>query len=138
MASFGFGSNFSLLENRGHDALDLRTLVAASKPWVYSLGLPKSNCSSKGCSLRVCSREVGVARATSEAAVAVAVDDGVVREKERDGVLRVGVVCGGPSAERGISLNSARSVLDHIQVIIEILLTEWFLYCYNTRLHNWC
>lgn len=29
--------------------------------------------------------------------------------------LRVGLVCGGPSAERGISLNSARSVLDHIQ-----------------------
>lgn len=30
--------------------------------------------------------------------------------------LRVGLVCGGPSAERGISLNSARSVLDHLQV----------------------
>ncbi|GLT54686.1 hypothetical protein SLA2020_278670 [Shorea laevis] len=30
-------------------------------------------------------------------------------------VLRVGLVCGGPSAERGISLNSARSVLDNIQ-----------------------
>ncbi|CAN6206535.1 unnamed protein product [Urochloa humidicola] len=29
--------------------------------------------------------------------------------------LRVGLVCGGPSAERGVSLNSARSVLDHIQ-----------------------
>lgn len=27
----------------------------------------------------------------------------------------MGLVCGGPSAERGISLNSARSVLDHIQ-----------------------
>lgn len=30
-------------------------------------------------------------------------------------VLRVGLICGGPSAERGISLNSARSVLDNIQ-----------------------
>ncbi|KAJ4887367.1 D-alanine--D-alanine ligase family [Raphanus sativus] len=29
--------------------------------------------------------------------------------------LRVGLICGGPSAERGISLNSVRSVLDHIQ-----------------------
>ncbi|KAL2635787.1 hypothetical protein R1flu_007266 [Riccia fluitans] len=29
--------------------------------------------------------------------------------------LRVGLICGGPSAERGISLNSARSVLDHLQ-----------------------
>ncbi|KMZ73515.1 D-alanine--D-alanine ligase [Zostera marina] len=29
--------------------------------------------------------------------------------------LRVGIICGGPSEERGISLNSARSVLDHVQ-----------------------
>ncbi|KAL9260564.1 D-alanine--D-alanine ligase-like protein [Drosera capensis] len=36
-------------------------------------------------------------------------------EEEERRVLRVGVVCGGPSAERGISLNSARSVLDHLQ-----------------------
>ncbi|KAI8557175.1 hypothetical protein RHMOL_Rhmol05G0315800 [Rhododendron molle] len=35
--------------------------------------------------------------------------------REKCMVLRVGLVCGGPSAERGISLNSARSVLDHIQ-----------------------
>eukprot|EP00232_Nephroselmis_pyriformis_P009920 CAMPEP_0182894402 /NCGR_PEP_ID=MMETSP0034_2-20130328/25054_1 /TAXON_ID=156128 /ORGANISM="Nephroselmis pyriformis, Strain CCMP717" /LENGTH=289 /DNA_ID=CAMNT_0025028181 /DNA_START=49 /DNA_END=914 /DNA_ORIENTATION=+ len=28
--------------------------------------------------------------------------------------IRVAVICGGPSAERGISLNSARSVLDHL------------------------
>ncbi|KAF3778971.1 D-alanine--D-alanine ligase [Nymphaea thermarum] len=36
--------------------------------------------------------------------------------KEQNGrVLRVGLICGGPSSERGISLNSARSVLDHIQ-----------------------
>ncbi|KAJ4779729.1 D-alanine-D-alanine ligase [Rhynchospora pubera] len=37
------------------------------------------------------------------------------REEERAKPLRVALVCGGPSAERGISLNSARSVLDHIQ-----------------------
>ncbi|KAJ9548919.1 hypothetical protein OSB04_021462 [Centaurea solstitialis] len=36
-------------------------------------------------------------------------------ESEKGRVLRVGLICGGPSAERGISLNSARSVLDHIQ-----------------------
>ena len=29
--------------------------------------------------------------------------------------LRVGVICGGPSLERGISLNSARSLLDHLR-----------------------
>ncbi len=28
--------------------------------------------------------------------------------------MRIGVLCGGPSAERGISLNSARSLLDHL------------------------
>jgi D-alanine-D-alanine ligase-like ATP-grasp enzyme len=28
--------------------------------------------------------------------------------------MRVRVICGGPSAERGISLNSARSVTDHL------------------------
>lgn len=46
------------------------------------------------------------------------VDDRLIEreENERVRVLRVGVICGGPSAERGISLNSARSVLDHIQV----------------------
>ncbi|XP_038903730.1 uncharacterized protein LOC120090245 isoform X2 [Benincasa hispida] len=37
------------------------------------------------------------------------------RQSEKCGALRVGLICGGPSAERGISLNSARSVLDHIQ-----------------------
>lgn len=34
----------------------------------------------------------------------------------RSGTLRVALICGGPSAERGISLNSARSVLDHLEV----------------------
>ncbi|XP_024021190.1 uncharacterized protein LOC21385822 [Morus notabilis] len=57
---------------------------------------------------------VGAPRA-SVAEVVTAEREGEEKEKERGGVLRVGVVCGGPSAERGISLNSARSVLDHIQ-----------------------
>uniref|UniRef100_A0A1D1Y463 D-alanine--D-alanine ligase A n=1 Tax=Anthurium amnicola TaxID=1678845 RepID=A0A1D1Y463_9ARAE len=38
-----------------------------------------------------------------------------VAEETKRRPLRVGIICGGPSAERGISLNSARSVLDHIQ-----------------------
>lgn len=47
----------------------------------------------------------------------VVVDGGVVEKGKDEGkVVRVGVICGGPSAERGISLNSARSVLDHLQV----------------------
>lgn len=59
---------------------------------------------------------VGVPRSTIEV-----VDDRVVEDEEKQQeagrVLRVGLICGGPSAERGISLNSARSVLDHIQVL---------------------
>lgn len=46
------------------------------------------------------------------------IDDPIVKvevDEEKGRALRVGIVCGGPSAERGISLNSARSVLDHIQ-----------------------
>ena len=67
----------------------------------------------KSCSLGRCSVVGPVPAATD-----VVVDDAVIREegKEKDRVLRVGVICGGPSAERGISLNSARSVIDHIQV----------------------
>ncbi|KAL8141033.1 hypothetical protein V2J09_007054 [Rumex salicifolius] len=42
-----------------------------------------------------------------------AVEERSSEEKRR--AFRVGLVCGGPSVERGISLNSARSVLDHIQ-----------------------
>ncbi|KAG9455168.1 hypothetical protein H6P81_008072 [Aristolochia fimbriata] len=44
-----------------------------------------------------------------------AVEERVVEIKEQERPLRVGLICGGPSAERGISLNSARSVLDHIE-----------------------
>ena len=28
--------------------------------------------------------------------------------------MKIGLICGGPSPERGISLNSARSVMDHL------------------------
>ncbi|KAK9054895.1 hypothetical protein SSX86_025974 [Deinandra increscens subsp. villosa] len=62
-------------------------------------------------------RGVQIVRSSGEV---VAVDDrkaeGVSEKKREKGrVLKVGLICGGPSAERGISLNSARSVLDHIQ-----------------------
>lgn len=39
----------------------------------------------------------------------------VVRYVQNMKPLRVAVLCGGPSLERGISLNSARSVCDHLQ-----------------------
>ncbi|XP_052173923.1 uncharacterized protein LOC127789161 [Diospyros lotus] len=57
-------------------------------------------------------RKRGVPVASAE----VVVDDRLVEKRgEKGTLLRVGLICGGPSAERGISLNSARSVLDHIQ-----------------------
>ncbi|KAL4572453.1 hypothetical protein LXL04_019230 [Taraxacum kok-saghyz] len=63
-------------------------------------------------------RGVGVVRSCSNKVVAI--DDRKVEcvgdsTREKGRVLKVGLICGGPSAERGISLNSARSVLDHIQ-----------------------
>lgn len=36
-------------------------------------------------------------------------------EKNNDEKFKIAILCGGPSAERGISLNSARSVLDHLK-----------------------
>ncbi|PWA35078.1 D-alanine--D-alanine ligase family [Artemisia annua] len=54
----------------------------------------------------------GIMCSSSEVVAAAAVSDEKV---SRSRVLKVGLICGGPSAERGISLNSARSVLDHIQ-----------------------
>lgn len=36
-------------------------------------------------------------------------------------MLKVALLCGGPSLERGISLNSARSVLDHLGSDVEII-----------------
>ncbi|KAL7587574.1 uncharacterized protein LOC111917586 [Lactuca sativa] len=62
-------------------------------------------------------RGIGVVHSSSEV---VAIDDREVegvgeKKREKPRVLKVGLICGGPSAERGISLNSARSVLDHIQ-----------------------
>lgn len=63
----------------------------------------------KGCDLRV--------SCAAPEVLAVA-DDRIAAEKERGRALRIGLICGGPSAERGISLNSARSVLDHIQVML--------------------
>lgn len=62
---------------------------------------------------------IQVARASIQAVDDRIVDEGGERSRRNPNrVLRVGVICGGPSAERGISLNSARSVLDHIQVSV--------------------
>ncbi|XP_078166190.1 D-alanine-D-alanine ligase family [Carex rostrata] len=73
-----------------------------------SLNLSNSNCSTRS------KPGLSLLRAI-EFGVGVVTDAEKKREEEKGRQLRVGLVCGGPSAERGISLNSARSVLDHIQ-----------------------
>lgn len=61
--------------------------------------------------------DVSVVRASIETPPVVVERSVAGNEYENGKILRVGLICGGPSAERGISLNSVRSVLDHIQVL---------------------
>ncbi|KAI0497287.1 hypothetical protein KFK09_020510 [Dendrobium nobile] len=115
-------SNSSLLrfvsrnERRGDRFKEVLTAnlgCFASSPSLpgFRFSLEANRCPARGFWARV-------PRASAEAA-AVVEDKGEWGLEEKNGVkgrpLRVGIVCGGPSAERGISLNSARSVLDHIQ-----------------------
>ncbi|KAF7825465.1 D-alanine--D-alanine ligase [Senna tora] len=94
-----------------------RTLLDSSLSFPHSLSLLNLNLNQKlnphpG---KQPSLVYGAPRASTDV-----VDYDRILEKEEIGeekgrALRVGIICGGPSAERGISLNSARSVLDHIQ-----------------------
>ncbi|KAL6146290.1 hypothetical protein ACLB2K_056973 [Fragaria x ananassa] len=110
MASVALGSTLTLLRANQNDA-------APHKPPIFT---PNFNSLRFNHSLRTHAsstrcRGVGAPRAAAEAVEDVIVE-GVEKEKVKGSrALRVGVVCGGPSAERGISLNSARSVIDHIQ-----------------------
>lgn len=111
-SSIAFTSNLPLLSRRSIGAGEESLKTRAS--FLYSTNFPGLNRSSKSSfQKRLC----GI-RASATVDV---VDDLIVevetkgKGKEKGKVLRVGVICGGPSAERGISLNSARSVLDHIE-----------------------
>lgn len=128
MASVALGSTLTLLRANQNDAAPHKPLIFTpnwnSLRFNHSLRTHAS-------STRCCS--VGAPRAAAEA-----VEDVIVKEKEKGRVLRVGVVCGGPSAERGISLNSARSVIDHIQVKLLLLLLSLSLsYSSYCLLANW-
>ncbi|TYI87763.1 hypothetical protein E1A91_D04G158900v1 [Gossypium mustelinum] len=106
MTSLACGSTLSLLRaaNPNNTARSLHLSSNLLPGFTHKL-LTASSLSSS-------SKTVGVrvTRAAAQVADAVLVD-----KEDKSRVLRVGVICGGPSAERGISLNSARSVLDHIQ-----------------------
>ncbi|KAH1040013.1 hypothetical protein J1N35_041756 [Gossypium stocksii] len=107
MTSLACGSTLSLLLRAANPNNAARSLHLSSNllPGVTHKLLTASSSSSS-------SKTVGVrvTRAAAQVADAVLVD-----KEDKSRGLRVGVICGGPSAERGISLNSARSVLDHIQ-----------------------
>ncbi|GLT89350.1 hypothetical protein SLE2022_073350 [Rubroshorea leprosula] len=109
MASLSGCSSLSLLVrdrgNRNDATFAKKLFVKLARPVRFS-----RNQVSYGSS-KLKSFGVGVVRASAE----VVVEEAVVDREEKSRILRVGVICGGPSAERGISLNSARSVLDHIQ-----------------------
>ncbi|KAB2035500.1 hypothetical protein ES319_D04G156500v1 [Gossypium barbadense] len=106
MTSLACGSTLSLLRaaNPNNTARSLHLSSNLLPGFTHKLLTASSSSSS--------SKTVGVrvTRAAAQVADAVLVD-----KEDKSRVLRVGVICGGPSAERGISLNSARSVLDHIQ-----------------------
>ncbi|XP_044474027.1 uncharacterized protein LOC123207768 [Mangifera indica] len=105
MASITFGSSLTLLRSDCNDAVVSRPFRSA-KFLSLNQKLKSFYYSSKMASLGV-----GVSRASGTEVL----EDRTVEKEERGRVLKVGLVCGGPSAERGISLNSARSVLDHIK-----------------------
>ncbi|XP_012089736.1 uncharacterized protein LOC105648070 isoform X1 [Jatropha curcas] len=115
MASLAFASKLSLLlsGNFRYDAIGWKPTFGDQKSFSRFLKLNRKLLNNSSSSSYSKARIV-VPRATAEL-----VDDWIVEgeEKRQEGgkVLRVGLICGGPSAERGISLNSARSVLDHIQ-----------------------
>ncbi|KAA8517699.1 hypothetical protein F0562_015173 [Nyssa sinensis] len=107
-ASLSYCSNVSLNLRR----LDSPELLFSARKSCVSLPL---NIPEKGfLSQRLCCG-IQVPRATTEIVDGRIVEEVSDKRRERGRVLRVGIICGGPSAERGISLNSARSVLDHIQ-----------------------
>lgn len=49
------------------------------------------------------------------ASLRFAIGSGKANRQGRQAGMKIGLLCGGPSLERGISLNSARSVMDHLE-----------------------
>ncbi|KAI4356102.1 hypothetical protein L6164_000148 [Bauhinia variegata] len=106
MAAIAHTCNHPLLGN----GVPTKNSVMQTKAYVQSLKVLNLRQSLGGCCSGARSSVSGATRASTEV-----VDDRILEKEEKGRVLRVGLICGGPSAERGISLNSARSVLDHIQ-----------------------
>ncbi|XP_024037328.1 uncharacterized protein LOC18039684 isoform X2 [Citrus clementina] len=106
MTSLAFSSSFSFLRNDAVGGITFRSPKVLSRN--RKLKLKKSAC-------RYATKTTSLGVEGTRASVEVLEDQTMAKEARGGRVLRVGLICGGPSAERGISLNSARSVLDHIQ-----------------------
>lgn len=104
MATSSLSGNFSLLRHSETQSRSL-LLLGGSSVKLFRSKHEASTCHGA---------RVAAAVPRASAPEVAVVEKG--REKVR--VLKLGLICGGPSAERGISLNSARSVLDHLQVHI--------------------
>lgn len=109
MTSLAFSSSLSFLRNDAAGGIIFRTPKVLSRSRKLKL---------KKCPRRYTAKPTSLGVEGTRASAEVVEDRAMVKEARGGGVLRVGLICGGPSAERGISLNSARSVLDHIQVYI--------------------
>ncbi|XP_010256986.1 PREDICTED: uncharacterized protein LOC104597236 isoform X3 [Nelumbo nucifera] len=105
------GYRSTLFNGRKNVTRESETHFAHAKPIVYTPNLSASKLALYNLSYKRYYR-IRISRATTEVFQDRIIED---KEKEKSRILRVGLICGGPSAERGISLNSARSVLDHIQ-----------------------
>ncbi|KAG4992889.1 hypothetical protein JHK87_026346 [Glycine soja] len=101
MATSSLSGNFSLLRHSETQSRSL-LLLGGSSVKLFRSKHEASTCHGA---------RVAAAVPRASAPEVAVVEKG--REKVR--VLKLGLICGGPSAERGISLNSARSVLDHLQ-----------------------
>jgi len=100
------GVSFSMTSGIGEGGYDVHRVATAARTTLklnQKNSLSESTCMLLGMNKY---RGSGAIRTVSKA---------VGYGQEMSKSLRVGLICGGPSAERGISLNSARSVLDHIQ-----------------------
>ncbi|XP_019092543.1 PREDICTED: uncharacterized protein LOC104748066 [Camelina sativa] len=107
MASMAIGVSFSIISGIGGGGDGVNQVATASRTTLklnQKYTQTESTCRFLGMKKY---RGSGAIRTVSKAVV-----DGEEMSRRN---LRVGLICGGPSAERGISLNSARSVLDHIQ-----------------------
>lgn len=110
MASTAIGVRLSMISGRGGGGDDVTRATLTT----LKLNQKKSRSESGHRFLGMNKfRSSGEIRSVSKA---VGEEEKQTQEVSRN--LRVGLICGGPSAERGISLNSARSVLDHIQVFL--------------------